>query len=659
MEELKPDYIKNKILEEKEQNSENKTVEAQSKTIEDKNLERKNSEQDPNIIDQKKELEQIKLSHIKQYSFFELIIQSLFLSMSNKQLIYFIHPLFNIIRKSISQYLEIKIPVQFGKILNTIIKEKDYNKLCHEFKIHIFFLSMRVIINYIFEIFGFFFVKNSLYENKKIVINNIAEKDIEFFDLYRTGEIVDGIKKNEKLLDNNFISKTFEFALDIFNFFYLLLFLKKTSFKLMIFFFSVQLLKFGLDFILRTYMDFRNRKKRNESHNKYNSTLYEFISNIRLIKSMGIEDIYLDKINEYKLKLFKSFCSFDEIIGPVFDFINKVLDTSIIFVAGKYAINGIINYSDLHIFQNYTNQIKKKFHKIRQMHKEYIELYYGWKRFFEYFDFQPKVISIKNYKPDDKNNFKYDYEFKNVKFAYPTRPNSFVYKNLSLKIPSGKTIAFVGYSGGGKSTLITLLQRLYDPLEGDIFLNNINLKDYDIKWLRQNIGCVPQEPILLSGSIEENITIGLKDYDKDYFENICKVANLDFIKDKTSFPHGFKTQVGERGGKLSGGQKQRIAIARALMRDIKILILDEATSALDAKNEKDLQIAIENITKKNNITTIIIAHRLSTVKNADEILFLDKGEIIENGTNEKLLEKGGEYFKLVKNQLVRTDLDIS
>ena len=374
---------------------------------------------------------------------------------------------------------------------------------------------------------------------------------------------------------------------------------------------------------------------------------------------MGIEDIYLDKINNLKLKLFKSFCSFDEIIGPVFDFINKVLDTSIIFIAGKYAINGIINYSDLHIFQNYTNQLKKKFHKIKQMHKQYIELYYGWKRFFEFFDFSPKVISYKNYKPENKNNFKYNYEFKNVKFAYPTRPNSFVFKNLSLKIQAGKTIAFVGYSGGGKSTLITLLQRLYDPLEGEIFLNDINLKDFDIKWLRQNIGCVPQEPILLSGSIEENITIGLKDYNKDHFKNICKIANLDFIKDKTLFPHGFKTQVGERGGKLSGGQKQRIAIARALMRDIKILILDEATSALDSKNEKDLQIAIENITKKNNITTIIIAHRLSTVKNADEILFLDKGEIIEKGTHEELLQKGGEYFKLIKNQLVKTDLDIT
>ena len=139
MEELKPDSIKNKIKEEKEENSENNTVEAESKSKDDKNLERKNSETDPDIINQKKELEQIKLSHIKQYSFFELIIQSLFLSMSNKKLIYFIHPLFNIIRKSLSQYLEIKIPVQFGKLLNTIIKEKDYQKLCHELFIYFFF----------------------------------------------------------------------------------------------------------------------------------------------------------------------------------------------------------------------------------------------------------------------------------------------------------------------------------------------------------------------------------------------------------------------------------------------------------------------------------------------------------------------------------------
>ena len=653
MEELKPDFIKNKNEEQIKQLTKSDLDENKDKKPEDKNLEKKESEPDPNIIDQKKELEQIKLSHIKQYSFFELTKKSFSFSKKNLKL-----SLFNIFRKALSQFIDAKIPIIYGKLLNTIIKEKDYEKLVYEFKKHIFYLSMRIMVNYIGEIFGFLFVKNSAYQNKKFVLENIAQKDIEFFDLYRTGEIVDGIKKNENILDNNFIFKCAEFIIDILNFFYLLLFLKNTSFNLMVFFFFVQLLKFGFDFILRTYMDFRNRKKKNDATNKYNSSLYEFISNIRLIKSMGLEDIYLEKLHDLKLKFFKTFCNFDDIIGPVFDFINKVLDISIVFFAGKYAIKGYIDYSDLTIFQNYSNQLKKKFHKIKQMYKQFLDIYYGWKRFFEYYEFEPKVLSEKNFIPEDSSNYKYNYEFKNVKFAYPTRPKSLVYKNLSFKIESGKSIAFVGYSGGGKSTLVNLLQRLYDPLEGEILLNDINIKDFDIKWLRQKIGCVPQEPVLLSGSIEENITIGLGDYDKERFKKVCKAANLDFIKDKSLFPHGFKTHVGERGGKLSGGQKQRIAIARALMRDIKILILDEATSALDSKNEKDLQMAIECITKKYNITTIIIAHRLSTVKNADEILFLDKGEIIEKGRHEELLEKEGEYFKLVKNQLIKTNLDL-
>ena len=216
----------------------------------------------------------------------------------------------------------------------------------------------------------------------------------------------------------------------------------------------------------------------------------------------------------------------------------------------------------------------------------------------------------------------------------------------------------MGYSGGGKSTLVALLQRLYDPLSGEILLNDINLKDFNIKWFRQKIGCVNQEPMLLSCSIEENITYGLKEYNQEYFEEVCKMANLDFVNDKKSFPHGFKTLVGERGNKLSGGQKQRIAIARALMRNIKILILDEATSVLDSKNEKDLQDSIEKITKLKKITTIIIAHRLSTVKNAEIIMFVNKGQIIESGTHEELLEKNGEYLKLVKNQLIKGNVGI-
>jgi ATP-binding cassette subfamily B (MDR/TAP) protein 1 len=335
-----------------------------------------------------------------------------------------------------------------------------------------------------------------------------------------------------------------------------------------------------------------------------------------------------------------------------------MLDTSIVFLAGKYTIFGKMDYSDLTIFQNYSNQLKKGYQKIRNSYKHYVDLYHGWKRFFEFYDFEPKVVSLKNYIPENEENFKYDFEFKNVSFAYPVRPNVLVFNDLSLKIEDGKTTAFVGYSGGGKSTLVTLLQRLYDPLSGEIFLNNRNLKDYNLKWFRQKIGCVTQEPMLLSGSIQDNITYGLKDYDKQYFEEVCKMSNLDFVNDKRSFPHGMKTLVGERGNKLSGGQKQRIAIARALMRDIKILILDEATSALDSKNEKELQDAIEKITKLKKITTIIIAHRLSTVKNADVIMFVNKGQIIEKGKHDELLEKNGEYLKLVRNQLIKTNLDI-
>ena len=508
------------------------------------------------------------------------------------------------------------------------------------------------------ELFGLLFIRNSLNSYKKIVIENIAQKDIEFFDLYRTSEVLDGINRNEGMLDNNFIFKTFDLMMDIWNFFYLLIFLNKTSLRLMLLFFFVQLFKFGTDFVLRTYVDFRNKNKRREVHTKYHGALYEFISNIRLIKSMGVEDLQLEKIQTLKSNVNKIFCSLDATLGPIIDFSHRMLDTTIIFVAGKYTIFGKMDYSDLTIFQNYSNQLKKAFQKIKNAYRQYYDIYRGWKRFFEFYDFEPKVVSLKDYIPENEETFKYDFEFKNVSFAYPVRPNSLVFNGLSLKIKDNQTTAFVGYSGGGKSSLVALIQRLYDPLSGEITLNGIDLRDYNIKWFRQKIGCVTQEPMLLSGSIEDNITYGLKDYSQDHFEEVCKIAKLDFINDKRSFPHGFKTLVGERGNKLSGGQKQRIAIARALMRNIKVLILDEATSALDSKNEKDLQDAIEKIVKLKNITTIIIAHRLSTVKNADVIMFVNKGQIIETGTHEELLEKNGEYLKLVKNQLIKTNLDI-
>ena len=197
-----------------------------------------------------------------------------------------------------------------------------------------------------------------------------------------------------------------------------------------------------------------------------------------------------------------------------------------------------------------------------------------------------------------------------------------------------------------------MIQRFYEPNDGNIFIDNINIKDFNLDWLHQNIGLVSQEPLLCNGTIEYNITYGVKEYTMNKLENVCEISRVDeFLKDKRLFPEGLKTMIGERGTNISGGQKQRIAIARAIMKDVKILIFDEATSALDAESESEVQLALDNIIKNKKITTIIIAHRLSTIRNADKILFINKGEIVESGTHNELIELNGEYKKLVSKQL--------
>ncbi|CAN8313440.1 unnamed protein product [Cochlearia groenlandica] len=236
-------------------------------------------------------------------------------------------------------------------------------------------------------------------------------------------------------------------------------------------------------------------------------------------------------------------------------------------------------------------------------------------------------------------------EFRRVSFAYPSRPNM-VFDNLSFTIGSGKTFAFVGPSGSGKSTIISMVQRFYEPNSGEILLDGNDIKTLKLKWLREQIGLVSQEPVLFATTIASNILLGKEDATMDQIIEAAKSANADsFIK---SLPNGYNTQVGEGGTQLSGGQKQRIAIARAVIRNPKILLLDEATSALDAESEKIVQQAIDNIMEKR--TTIVVAHRLSTIRNVDKIVVLRNGQVIETGSHAELISKGGDYAALVNCQ---------
>jgi len=242
-----------------------------------------------------------------------------------------------------------------------------------------------------------------------------------------------------------------------------------------------------------------------------------------------------------------------------------------------------------------------------------------------------------------------DIEFKNISFSYPTRANMVILQNFNLKIKRGETVALVGASGSGKSTLVLLLERFYDPLNGTIKVDDVDIKDLNIKWLRSQMGYVGQEPQLFVGTIKENILNGRIDAtDDEVFEAAKKSNAYDFIM---TFPDKFDTMVGMKGTQLSGGQKQRIAIARAMLRNPKILLLDEATSALDNESEKIVQEALDELLLKEKRTTIVVAHRLSTVRNANMIVVLDKGIVVETGTYDELLSKpNGSFAKLYAAQ---------
>ena len=254
-------------------------------------------------------------------------------------------------------------------------------------------------------------------------------------------------------------------------------------------------------------------------------------------------------------------------------------------------------------------------------------------------------------KPEHISTFEHQIEFRHVSFAYTDRKSAelvYVLKDINLVIPKGKTVALVGQSGSGKSTMVDLIPRYYDVQEGEVLIDGINVKDLAVHDLRMLIGNVNQEAILFNASFKDNIRFGKTDATDEEIANAAKIANAyEFI---TKSEKGFDTNIGDRGGRLSGGQRQRVSIARAILKNPPILILDEATSALDTESERLVQDALEKLMKTR--TTVAVAHRLSTIKHADEICVLHEGKIVERGTHEELIEKEGYYKKLHDMQQV-------
>ncbi len=263
-------------------------------------------------------------------------------------------------------------------------------------------------------------------------------------------------------------------------------------------------------------------------------------------------------------------------------------------------------------------------------------------RIFEYLDRRADIKNPENpLKPFLEDS---SVEFKGVKFAYTEEKP--ILRGISFSVPKGEMHAIVGTSGAGKSTLIGMLPRLYDPKEGEVLIGGVNIRDFDLSYLRENVGMVTQDTYLFNGTILENLLYAKEDATIEEIENACRVANIyDFI---VSLPNKFNTIVGNRGLKLSGGEKQRVSIARVILKNPKVLILDEATSSLDSISESLIQEALDRVMK--NRTSIVIAHRLSTVMAADKIMVLSKGVITATGSHKQLLEECEEYKRLYETQ---------
>ena len=629
--------------EEKEESLELISGENKGKII--SRLVKKNSKDDEEII--KAELEQ-KKKFIKSYGKCELIRKSLKFSLQNWK-----YQMYNQINTFMHQMFSIFLPATQAKLVTAITSTKNYDELKTSTKNYLFLLTFKLVVSELMQFIAYYYVKSEALSYRNLVMENIAEKDIEFFDIYKSGELKERISSSEECLNNNFLFRTITLIQHLGKFIFVTYYLFSFTKSLTIAYLITFILKFAWDQLMNNYFEFRNFRKRMKNRDIYSNSLQEFLSNIRLIKSFATEKYELKKLEEVKNKLNRPVFDVQGFFNQIGQFIHTISETVILFIVGKRVILGEMTFGDYTLFQEYSKQMKGTFNSIKNSYEEYRKMFEGWTHFFEIYDYKPKIISRKNYIPE---NIEGEIEFKNVTFAYPLKPDVNVLKNLSTKIEKGKVVAIVGHSGSGKTTISNLIQRFYDPKEGSITIDGIDLRDFNLSWLRRTIGFVAQEPTLYSTTIEDNVTYGVTEYTLEEFQKVCELSNIDkFVSDKSLFPSGYKTLVGEKGARVSGGQKQRIAIARALMKNSKILVFDEATSALDAESENEVQTAIDNIVKEKGVTTIIIAHRLSTIKNADYILFMNKGQIIEQGTHKELTELNGEYKKLVQRQLETVD----
>ncbi len=480
-------------------------------------------------------------------------------------------------------------------------------------------------------------LRNDLY-------SSIINQSVSFFDEYHSGTLISRITNDVYIIQNAVTTKIGDLVKESMFLVLIIAAIFYIDYKLSIaLFFILPLIVVPVVLISKAI-----RKATNESQTKMaemTNILKETISGSRIVKAFAMENF---EINKFKKKNYEFFRANIKLVAAT------VMSSPIMELVGALSLSMVIVYGNMKIkagemttgtFMTYITNVLLLYSPIRRLNKVNNELQQALtalKRVFGIMDVKNGITSPQSPKPFPEDIK--EIEFKNVGFSYDGKKK--VLDGINISAKKGEIIAIVGSSGDGKTTLVNLIPRFYDCTEGTITINGVDIKEYDLKDLRNNIGIVTQETVLFDDTVFNNIAYGRSDIPEEKVVEAAKLAYAhDFIE---KMKKGYHTNIGESGVFISGGQRQRLAIARALLKNPPILILDEATSALDTESEVLVQKALNNLMK--NRTTFVIAHRLSTVRNAHKIFVLNKGKIVEVGTHEELLKKNGIYKRLYSIQ---------